>query len=102
MRVNVYGNAHTFRYNAYIPVTLSYTVIRDVKSRGKCQMDTIELIALLAVMAVLLALSAFFSASETAYTGMSRTRLKSMDPDGTDKRIQRALKNADDFDRSSS
>ena len=58
-------------------------------------MDTIELIALLAVMAVLLALSAFFSASETAYTGMSRTRLKSMDPDGTDKRIQRALKNAD-------
>ena len=99
MRVNVYGNARIFRYNAYIPVTLSYTVIRDVKSRGKCQMDTIELIALLAVMAVLLALSAFFSASETAYTGMSRTRLKSMDPDGTDKRIQRALKNADDFDR---
>ena len=57
------------------------------------------LIILLALMAVLLAFSAFFSASETAYTGMNRTRLKTMDPDGTDKRIQRTLQNAEDFDR---
>ena len=64
-------------------------------------MDTFVLIILVAAVAVLLILSGFFSASETSYTGLNRTRLKSMDPDGTDKRIQRTLQNYDQLDRKS-
>ncbi|MBO4502820.1 MAG: HlyC/CorC family transporter [Candidatus Methanomethylophilus sp.] len=62
-------------------------------------MDTLVLIILVAAVAVLLILSGFFSASETSYTGLNRTRLKSMDPDGTDKRVQRTLQNYEQFDR---
>ncbi|AGI48048.1 Hemolysins-related protein containing CBS domains [Thermoplasmatales archaeon BRNA1] len=56
-------------------------------------------IVLIFLMVVLLALSAFFSATETAYSSMSRTRLKSMDPDGENRKVQRALANSEDFDR---
>lgn len=62
-------------------------------------MDTLVLLLLVAAVIVLLILSGFFSASETSYTGLNRTRLKSMDPDVTDKRIQRTLQNYDQFDR---
>ncbi len=54
---------------------------------------------LITVVILLLILSAFFSASETSYTGLNRTRLKSMDPDGTDRRIARTLQNYEQFDR---
>ncbi len=54
---------------------------------------------LVAIVIVLLILSAFFSGSETSYTGLNRARLKSMDPDGNDRRIRRTLDNYDQFDR---
>ena len=62
-------------------------------------MEPIITAALIAAVIFLLILSGFFSASETAYTGLSRTRLKSMDPDGTNRGVQRALKNYEEFDR---
>ena len=46
----------------------------------------------------LVALSAFFSASETAYTGLNRARLKSM-ASGGDRRAEKALKLSEDYDR---
>ena len=46
----------------------------------------------------LVALSAFFSASETAYTSLNRTRLKSM-ANGGSRRAEKALKLAEDYDR---
>lgn len=48
---------------------------------------------------LLLALSAFFSGSETAYTSTSLVRLKSMDPDGKNRKVQRAISNCEQFDR---
>lgn len=54
-----------------------------------------EIIAII----LLLALSAFFSASETAYTSLSKPRLKSIDPNGTDRAVQRAIANHEDYDR---
>ncbi|MCQ2078743.1 MAG: hemolysin family protein [archaeon] len=56
-------------------------------------------IVLIALMVVLLALSAFFSASETSYTGMSKPRLRAMEAEESDRRISRTLANAEDFDR---
>ncbi len=56
-------------------------------------------IAQIVAIAILLVLSAFFSASETAYTGLSKPRLKTMDPNGTDRAVQRALANVEDYDR---
>ncbi len=46
----------------------------------------------------LVALSAFFSASETAYTGLNRARLKNM-ANGGDRRAEKALKLSEDYDR---
>ena len=46
----------------------------------------------------LVALSAFFSASETAYTSLNRARLKSM-ANGGDRRAEKALKLSEDYDR---
>ncbi len=46
----------------------------------------------------LVALSAFFSASETAYTSLNRARLKSM-AGGGDKRAEKALRLSEDYDR---
>ena len=46
----------------------------------------------------LVALSAFFSASETAYTSLNRARLKSMAAGG-DRRAERALRLSEDYDR---
>lgn len=56
-------------------------------------------IAEIAAIVLLLALSAFFSASETAYTSLSKPRLRTMDPNGTDRAVQRALANVEDYDR---
>ncbi len=60
--------------------------------------DTVQIIEVVLIVLFLL-MSAFFSGSETAYTGLSRARLKAMDPDGKDRRVARALANYDDFDR---
>ena len=46
----------------------------------------------------LVALSAFFSASETAYTGLNRARLKSMASSGN-RRAEKALRLAENYDR---
>ena len=47
---------------------------------------------------ILLALSAFFSASETALASVNKIRLKTRADDG-DKRAARVLRLSDDFDR---
>ena len=60
--------------------------------------STFQIVAILLII-FFLVLSSFFSASETAYTGLSQVRLKAMDPDGNDRRVQRALANHEDFDR---
>ena len=49
------------------------------------------------VMVVLVMLSAFFSATETAYSSLNRTRLKSLADNGN-KKAARALKLADNYD----
>ena len=46
----------------------------------------------------LVALSAFFSASETAYTSLNRARLKSMASEGN-RRAEKALRLSEDYDR---
>ena len=46
----------------------------------------------------LVALSAFFSASETAYTSVNRARLKSL-ANGGSRRAERALALSEDYDR---
>ena len=61
-------------------------------------MDSISTIILTALIIALLALSAFFSGPETAYTSVSKTRLKNMANDGN-KKAQRVLSNCDNFDR---
>lgn len=53
---------------------------------------------LLAALALCVALSAFFSASETAYSALNKVRLKTMVQDG-DKRAKRALDLAENYDR---
>ena len=54
--------------------------------------------AMIAALAVCVALSAFFSASETAFTSANRVRLKTMSQAG-DKRAELALSLAEDYDR---
>ena len=61
-------------------------------------MDSTSTIILTALIIALLALSAFFSGTETAYTSVSKTRLKNMANDGN-KKAQRVLSNCDNFDR---
>ena len=53
---------------------------------------------LLAALLVCVALSAFFSSSETAFSAVSRVKLKTMCQDG-DKRAALALRLAEDYDR---
>jgi Mg2+/Co2+ transporter CorB len=53
---------------------------------------------LIAALALCVALSAFFSASETAYAAANRVRLKTMAQDG-DRKAARALALAEDYDR---
>ena len=50
------------------------------------------------VMLILVALSAFFSASETAYTSFSRAKMKTLAAEGN-KRAASALKLADNYDK---
>ena len=50
------------------------------------------------VMLILVALSAFFSASETAFTSFSRTKMKNIASEGN-KRAASALKLSDNYDR---
>lgn len=54
--------------------------------------------AMLVALAVCVALSAFFSASETAFTSANRVRLKTMSQSG-DRRAELALSLAEDYDR---
>ena len=53
---------------------------------------------LILALIALVAMSAFFSASETAYTSLNRARLKSM-AHGGDRRAERALALSEDYDR---
>lgn len=53
---------------------------------------------LILALIALVAMSAFFSASETAYTSLNRARLKSMANSGN-RRAERALKLSEDYDR---
>lgn len=55
-------------------------------------------VAMLAALAALIALSAYFSATETAFTSLNRIRLKTRADDG-DKRAARTLALAADYDR---
>lgn len=55
-------------------------------------------IALIAALAVLLLLSAFFSASETAYSSLNRVRLKNLAGEGN-KKAGRALALVEDYDK---
>ena len=50
------------------------------------------------ILIALLVLSAFFSATETAFTSLNRTRLKLLADDGK-KSAKKALKHADNYDR---
>ena len=50
------------------------------------------------IMIVLIAFSAFFSASETAYTSFNRTKMKNLASEGN-KRAARTLKLADNYDK---
>lgn len=60
-------------------------------------MDDGSIIQIIALI-VLLALSAFFSATETAFSAMNRIRLKSLASDGS-KRAQKTLDLSENFDR---
>ncbi len=53
---------------------------------------------LIVSLVALVALSAFFSASETAYTSLNRARLKSMAQGGS-RRAEQALRMSEDYDR---
>lgn len=52
----------------------------------------------LSIMLICLIFSAFFSATETAYTSMNKTKLKNLAADGS-KRAQRVLKQSENYDR---
>ena len=60
-------------------------------------MDPLQ-IGLLVALIVLIALSAFFSATETAYSSCNKIRLKSMESQGN-KRAARALRQLDKYDK---
>lgn len=60
-------------------------------------MDASGSIIIIVSLFFLIAISAFFSASETSFTCLNRTRLKSMANSG-DKRAERTLKLADRYD----
>ncbi len=55
-------------------------------------------IGLILALIVLVALSAFFSATETAYMSLNRVRIKNMATDG-DRRARRVMKLLDSYDR---
>ncbi|MBO5339509.1 MAG: HlyC/CorC family transporter [Oscillospiraceae bacterium] len=55
-------------------------------------------IAMIAALVVLIALSAYFSATETAFTSLNRIRMKNRADDG-DRRAQRALALAEQYDK---
>ena len=57
-----------------------------------------SLIPKLIALAVLILMSAYFSATETAFSSVNKIRLKNMAADG-DKKAKRALELANDFDR---
>ena len=59
---------------------------------------TPEMWILVAILAVCVALSAFFSASETAYTSVNRVKLKTLMQNGS-KRAKAAYALAEDYDR---
>ncbi len=61
-------------------------------------LGTFQIVSI-ALIIIFLAISSFFSASETAYTGLSQVRLRALDPDGKDRRAQRAIANYEDFDK---
>lgn len=54
-------------------------------------------ISLLVIIAICVIMSAYFSATETAFSSLNKIRLKTMAEDGN-KKAQRALKVADNFD----
>lgn len=60
-------------------------------------MDPSQLVLMLVLIALLVC-SGFFSASETAYTSVSKIRLKSMESSG-DKRAKKALRLLDSYDK---
>ena len=60
--------------------------------------ETFQIVSI-ALIVLFLILSSFFSGSETAYTGLSNARLRAMDPEGTNRKVQRAIANSEDFDR---
>lgn len=55
-------------------------------------------IGMIVALVILIALSAYFSATETAFTSLNRIRLKNRAEDG-DKRAQRALAMAEQYDK---
>ena len=55
-------------------------------------------IGMIAALVILIAMSAYFSATETAFTSLNRIRLKNRAEDG-DKRAQRALAMAEQYDK---
>ncbi len=55
-------------------------------------------VGLLIALIILIVLSAFFSASETAYTTVNKVRLRTLAQDGN-KKAEKALKMADNYDR---
>jgi len=61
-------------------------------------MDFLFLIAVTCLIMVLVALSAYFAASETAYTGMNQIRVKNLAYEG-DKKAEKALRNYENYDR---
>ena len=61
-------------------------------------MDDILIPVLIVVLIILVGLSAFFGASETAYTTMNRIRMKNYAKDGN-KKAEKALKISEDYDK---
>ena len=57
-----------------------------------------QLLTELLAMAICIAFSAYFSASETAFSSLNRARMKAMAEQG-DKRAERALALAEQYDR---
>lgn len=54
--------------------------------------------SLLILMVILVMFSAFFSASETAFSSLNKVKLKSMENDSNTKKIKRALALCEDYD----
>ncbi len=61
-------------------------------------MDTAYTIVLTAFIIALFILSAFFSATETAYTSVNKTRIRNMANDGN-RKAQRVLSNCENYER---